>query len=185
MTDPDDPRAPRHGRLAKEKRVPISLRVTPRMRERLTQAANINGRSMTQQIEIMLDHALFRDLDELPLPSPIASTNDLFNQLGLLEARFAPLRAEFAGLRAAVEKGLDRNAEVIARVEARLFRQIAELEAKSAADTTELTTAIGHLQTVAAQLYGALQAVEAVLSRRVGEETDRRRPRPRVVPKAG
>jgi hypothetical protein len=179
MTEPDDRGAPRRGSRSKEKKIPFSARITPKMSERLAHVANVNGRSVTQQHEILLDNALFRELDELAPAAPSASMNDLSNRLTELEAAVTRERVAVAGLRATVEKGLDHNAEVIARVEALLLRRIAEIEAKAATDTTALTTAIGHLQTATAHLLAALQMVDATL-------TDHRRAedapsRPRLV----
>jgi hypothetical protein len=183
MTEPDDPCTPRRGR-SKEKKIPVSQRLPPRMYKRLAHVAQINGRSVTQQTEILLDHALFREVDDLAPAAPSASMNDLWNRLMGLEAAVTRERAAVTGLRAAVEKGLDHTAEVIARVEALLLRRIAEIEAKAAADTTELTIAIGHLQTVTAHLLAALQKVDAALTDRSREATVAP-PRPRVVPAAG
>ena len=159
MTEPDDkPGTPSRRGRSKEKKIPFSSRLPPRMHERLAHVAIINGRSVTQQHEILLDHALFREVDDLAPAAPSAS-------------------------RAALEKGLDHNAEVTGRIEALLLRRIAEIEAKAAADTTQLTTAIGHLQTLTAHVLAALQKIDAIdRSRR--EATDAP-PRPRLVPAAG
>jgi hypothetical protein len=178
MTEPDDsPGAPR--RRSKEKRVPLSLRITPRMRERLGSVAFINGRSVTQQTELLLDHALFREVEDLPAIMPAASTNDLWNRLLGLEAAFRNERAAVTGLRAAVEKGLDHNAEVIARVEALLLRRVAEIEAKAASDTGELATAVSRLETLSAHLLAALQKIDRS---RTGDDA---RSHPRLVSDVG
>ncbi len=182
MTEPDDPRPPRRGRLAKEKRVPISLRVTPRMHGRMTQAANINGRSLTQQSEYLLELGLLieegpsRVIEEL-YRAPAPPSKELSEQL-------ARLQIQFAGLQGAIENGLDRNTTAVTRLWSQLSRLVPQFEAKLAADATELTAAIGHLQTLTAHLLAALQKLEAIDRSRRAEATDAP-PRPRALPKAG
>jgi hypothetical protein len=184
MTEPDDkPGTPSRRGRSKEKKIPFSSRLPPRMHERLAHVAIINGRSVTQQHEILLDHALFREVDDLAPAAPSASMNDLWNLLQGVECELINDRAAVTRLRAALEKGLDHNAEVTGRIEALLLRRIAEIEAKAAADTTQLTTAIGDLQTLTAHVLAALQKIDAIdRSRR--EATDAP-PRPRLVPAAG
>jgi hypothetical protein len=41
-----------------QKRVPLSLRVTPQMRDELERVAQLTGRSLAQQTEFLLEHAL-------------------------------------------------------------------------------------------------------------------------------
>jgi hypothetical protein len=41
-----------------QRRIPLSLRVTPQMRESLERVAQRNGRSLTQQTEFLLEYAL-------------------------------------------------------------------------------------------------------------------------------
>jgi hypothetical protein len=178
MTDADAPGVRGTGRRLKDqKRIPLNLRITPRMREGLERLAYSNGRSLSAQTEILLEFALFKELAahgehyQPLLPPP--STKDLGDRLFRLET-------EFAGLRAAIEKGLDRNTDVIGRVEARLYRRVAEFEAKVATDTTEMTTAISHLDTVTAHLFAALTKVDAALTGRRREPANEP-PRPRLV----
>jgi hypothetical protein len=186
MTGPDVPGGPRRGRRPKDqKRIPLSLRVTPRMRESLGRVAESNGRSLTQQTEFLLEQALLMALTKAAWDAGPAEEREAVQLIHRappsdeLIARFVRLEGEITGLRAAVEKGLDRNAEVIARLEARLDRRVAEFEAKLATDATELTTAIGHLQTATAHLLAALKKVEALSDD--GRHRRKTAPRPRLV----
>src|SRR5258708_892488 len=60
VTDLDAPGEERRpGRPRKEdKRLPLSLRVSPEMRRRLDAMAEQNSRTISQQTEVLLEHAL-------------------------------------------------------------------------------------------------------------------------------
>jgi hypothetical protein len=51
-------RKPRGRRPKDQKRVPLSIRITPALRELLVSTARANGRSITQEAEIRLEHAV-------------------------------------------------------------------------------------------------------------------------------
>lgn len=198
MSEPHSPNraTPRRARARSkdQRRVPLNLRVTPQMRSILEEVAHATGRSLSQHTEFTLEHALLGEAEAARLAKEREEAGELLPGWPGYRApqppsrdligRFIRLEADIAGLRAAVEKGLDRNTEVIDRIEARLYRRIAEFEAKVAIDATEVTTAIEHLQTVTAHLLAVLRELDVV-------RTDRRReaagapPRPRLVPAAG
>jgi hypothetical protein len=152
--------------------MPLNLRVTPRTREGLERLAEDNGRSLSQESEFMLELGLLSSAGAQASGEPIVAGPIFLRGAGAstngneLIGRFIQLEADLAGLRAAVEKGLDRNAEVIGRIEARLFRRVAEFEAKVTTDATEVTTAVMHLQTVTAHLLSALNKLDAELTER-------------------
>jgi hypothetical protein len=190
MTDHADvPSGRRRGRRQKDqKRLPLSLRVTPQMRESLEGAAQRTGRSLTQETEMLLDYALllldrsnqefdddreFRDLYYRP-PAPSAELVD----------RLLRLEGEIAKLRAAVETGLERSTIEFSRTCLRLQRLIAEFDAKLLTTTSEMATAVSHLQTVTAHLLAALKKVDAAPTDRRREPTDASA-RPRLVVKPG
>ena len=177
MTKTDAPHAPLTSRRSKERRVPISLRVTPRMADRLKRVAEINGRSLTQQTELLLDHALFREPDELEAPVPVASTIDLWNEL-------MGVMVQVNGLRAALEKGLERNATLMTRFETRLDRRLAEFETKQATDISELATEVAHMQTITAHLLATLRKLDE-MARVGGNRGAAEKPRPRLVASNG
>ena len=175
-----DGRRPR--RLKDQRRIPVNLRVTPRMRESLQSLAQHNGRSLSQQTEFLLEQALLlegapsREVEEIyRAPGPLS--DELIGRLILLDAKIA-------GLQAALETGLDRNANVIGRLQSRLERRVAEFEAELASNTTETSTAVSNLQRVAAHLTGLLHDVEVVL-RRTRAEAAARRQRSRLVSSTG
>ena len=59
VSDADAPGRNRPGRRPKDqKRIPLSLRITPAMRSRLVALAEENGRSVSQQTEFLLELAL-------------------------------------------------------------------------------------------------------------------------------
>jgi hypothetical protein len=165
----------RPGRPPKEeKRIPRSHRFTPAMDRGLAEMAKAQGRTFSGQLDFLVEHAAREmgwKLYDLA-PAPIEDLHD----------RLVALELELGRLRGMIETGLDRNAAEWGRASNQLFRLHGELEAKLTANTTELMTAIGHLQKVSAHLLAVLQAVDAALRSR--EEVERRRPRPRVVPKA-
>jgi hypothetical protein len=197
MSEPHPPNRAtrRRARSKDQKRVPLNLRVTPRMREDLDEVAGNTGRSLSQQTEFLLEQALLvfhprswfgateggeeappRVVEEI-YRAPQPPSDELIG-------RFIRLEADIAGLRAAVEKGLDRNTAVISHVEARLNRRVAEFEAKITTDATEVAIAVNHLQTVTACLLAALRALDVELTERRREAAGAPH-RARVVPKAG
>jgi hypothetical protein len=146
------------------------------MREGLEGLATNNGRSLSQQTEILLEHALWRELAvfgvDYPAPTPAPSTKDLHNRLFELELTVS-------GLKQVLEKGLQDNASSVLRMWSRLERLTPLFEAKLAADATEITTAITQLQSVTAHLLATLQKVDAALTGRTRDTTEA--PRPRLV----
>jgi hypothetical protein len=63
--------ARRAGRRRKDrKRIPLSIRVTPQMRDELEQVAQRTGRSLTQQTEFLLEHALRWERGMTIAPAP-------------------------------------------------------------------------------------------------------------------
>jgi hypothetical protein len=153
MTDTVDPVAPRYARRLKDqKRIPLNLRITPRMHAGLQRLADNNGRSRSMQTEILLEFALFRSFgDELgehyEPPTPPPSMKDLGDDL-------RRLGTDFSGLRYMVEQQLDRNTEELA--EARLYQLAVEFEAKLAANTTAMITEITALRDELAKHQTAL-----------------------------
>jgi hypothetical protein len=174
MTDTIDPAAPRYARRLKDqKRIPLNLRITPRMRAGLERLASNNGRSLSMQTELLLEVALFRSFgdglgEHYEPPTPPPSMKDLGDDLRRLWTDFAGLRAmvqqqlddlrrlgtDFSGLRYMVEQQLDRNTEELA--EARLYQLAVEFEAKLAANTTAMITEITALRDELAKHQTAL-----------------------------
>src|SRR5215472_1698096 len=72
LTDPNAPERKRRGRPPKaNKRVPLHLLISPQIRGRLVEMAEEHGRSITQQVELLLEHAL-RDSSRDAFPPPSA-----------------------------------------------------------------------------------------------------------------
>jgi hypothetical protein len=167
----------RPGRPPKDQKlIPVSVRMPPAMHSGLAAMAKHHGRDVSGQLKFLLEHAAREmgwKLYDLA-PAPIEDLHD----------RLVALELELGRLRGMIESGLDRNAGEWNRASAQLYRLHGELEARLTANTTELTTAIGHLQTITAHLLNALQKVDAELTNRRREAAGAR-PRPRVVPAAG
>jgi hypothetical protein len=186
--DADAPRRRRPGRPLKDQTlIPLSLRVPRAMHSGLAAMAKEQDRDVSGQARFLMEHAareMGRKLYDLA-PAPIEDLHDRLAALGL----------ELGRLRDMIETGLNNNDQSVTRSWAALHRLHRELEAKLTAKTTELTTAIEHLQKVTAhntseltkvtaRLHDALQFLDTMITRRDHEAADRRRPRPRVVPKA-
>ena len=63
-----DKRAPRRGApITPRNRIPVGIRMTPELRRKLVERAGANGRSLTQEIEILLEKALADDRLEAKL----------------------------------------------------------------------------------------------------------------------
>jgi hypothetical protein len=187
MTDQSDvPSGRRRARRVKDqKRVPLSVRVTPQMKGSLERSAERTGRSLTQETEMLLEYAtllLDRSRQEMDDDAEFRKLYFAPPAPELID-RFVRLEDEVAGLRAAVEKGLDRSAEVTARLEARLDRRVAEFEAKLITPA-ELTTAVDHVQSLLMVLRSYLRKLDEMTR---AEHTPSRRTgaRPRLIASNG
>jgi hypothetical protein len=89
-------RAPRgRGRPAVEKRrVPMGLRVTPKMRDELMKRANATGRSITQEMELLLESGLAAQSWQGSGRQMMAAVTAVFSDYG--EARARALGVETA-----------------------------------------------------------------------------------------
>src|SRR4051812_4453250 len=56
--------------VTERRRVPIGIRVTPEMRDKLVERSGAKGRSITQEIELLLEQALFMEWLRLGCRAP-------------------------------------------------------------------------------------------------------------------
>src|SRR5688572_24076478 len=54
-------RSRRGGPITERNRIPVGIRMTPEMREKLIERSGAKGRSITQEIELLLEQALFME----------------------------------------------------------------------------------------------------------------------------
>jgi len=104
-----------------KKRVPVGVRLTPELRDALAAMAEQYGRSLTQQVELLLEGAVRRELAWLPIMRQWANrstppSDDLLARLDRLEAALAAVHAdqtalqeEFATVGAAVRAAAETN----------------------------------------------------------------------------
>src|SRR5439155_18984636 len=135
--DADAPMRSRPGRPPKDqKRIPVSLRLSPTTARGLQAMAKDQGRTVTGQTEFLLEHAA-RELGWKLYDLSPAPIEDLYDRLARLEA-------ELDRLRTTTEKGLANNDTAVTRAYSALYRLQNDVAGKNA----DMTTASRHLETV-------------------------------------